>query len=228
MKRQARETNRRVAAALGWEKDCVFVEGTIAGASLAFPDAERRRRGDQSPGKSEPPEVDLRARAARVRHRDGRGARPRGSMERAPLTLVAPCCHHDLQTRVRRIHSWRLRSRRRSATASFARGSATSSRTRSARTSCDCWGTGWTWWSDRRGEHTPRNTMIRAVRTNARAAPALWREYDEMRELWGVTPWLAEALAPRSSPRRGRRRCGTRCPSPRTARWNGSKSVIER
>ena len=46
------------------------------------------------------------------------------------------------------------------------------------------------------GEHTPRNTMIRAVRTDARAAPELWREYDEMRELWGVTPWLAEALEP--------------------------------
>ena len=37
VKRQARETNRRVASALGWERDCVFVEGTIAGADLAFP-----------------------------------------------------------------------------------------------------------------------------------------------------------------------------------------------
>ena len=45
------------------------------------------------------------------------------------------------------------------------------------------------------GEHTPRNTMIRAVRTNARAAPELWREYDEMRGLWGDAV-AAEALAP--------------------------------
>jgi Tat protein secretion system quality control protein TatD with DNase activity len=46
------------------------------------------------------------------------------------------------------------------------------------------------------GEHTPRNTMIRAVRTNSKAAPELWTEYDEMVATWGVTPWLAEALQP--------------------------------
>ena len=43
---------------------------------------------------------------------------------------------------------------------------------------------------------TPRNTMIRAVRTNSKAAPELWTEYDEMVATWGVTPWLAEALQP--------------------------------
>ena len=61
--------------------------------------------------------------------------------------------------------------------------------------------------------------MIRAVRTNARAAPELWREYDEMRELWGDAV-LAEALEPER--RRAREEATwTRCPSPRTARWNG-------
>jgi hypothetical protein len=46
------------------------------------------------------------------------------------------------------------------------------------------------------GEHTPRNTMIRAVRTNQRANLNLWAEYDALCEDWGVTPRLAEMLAP--------------------------------
>ena len=46
------------------------------------------------------------------------------------------------------------------------------------------------------GEHTPRNTMIKAVRTNQRATRALWAEYDALVEDWGVTPRLAEMLAP--------------------------------
>jgi hypothetical protein len=38
--------------------------------------------------------------------------------------------------------------------------------------------------------------MIKAVRTNQRATRALWAEYDALVEDWGVTPRLAEMLAP--------------------------------
>jgi hypothetical protein len=38
--------------------------------------------------------------------------------------------------------------------------------------------------------------MIRAVRTNQRANLNLWAEYDALCEDWGVTPRLAEMLAP--------------------------------
>ena len=45
------------------------------------------------------------------------------------------------------------------------------------------------------GEHTPRNTLIRAIRTGSPASKSAWEEYDAMRETWDVTPWLADALA---------------------------------
>ena len=45
------------------------------------------------------------------------------------------------------------------------------------------------------GEHTPRNTLIRAIRTGSSASKSAWEEYDALRETWGVTPWLADALA---------------------------------
>ena len=164
VKRQARETNRRVASALGWERDCVFVEGTIAGADLAFPTP---REGDQSPpggdqsppGKStSEPDVDI-VLALHACDTATDEALVRAVRWNAPLTLVAPCCHHDLQTRVRerRDTVTRALARADADTASFARGSATSSPTRSARTSCDCWGTGWTWSSGSAGS-TRRGT----------------------------------------------------------------------
>jgi len=44
------------------------------------------------------------------------------------------------------------------------------------------------------GEHTPRNTLIRAIKTNAPASRAYWEEFDEICETWGVVPFLADAL----------------------------------
>lgn len=200
VKRQARETNRRVASALGWERDCVFVEGTIAGADLAFPtprDGDQSPPGgDQSPGKStSEPEVDI-VLALHACDTATDEALVRAVRWNAPLTLVAPCCHHDLQTRVRDAPTKRpslsptlrhgiLRERIGDALTDSFRAHVM--RLLGHRVDVVEW---------IGGEHTPRNTMIRAVRTNARAAPELWREYDEMRELWGVTPWLAEALEP--------------------------------
>ncbi len=43
-------------------------------------------------------------------------------------------------------------------------------------------------------EHTPRNTLIRAIRTNAPPTQRLRDEYVELTEAWRVTPALARAL----------------------------------
>ncbi len=44
-------------------------------------------------------------------------------------------------------------------------------------------------------EHTPKNLMIRAVRTGAPPTPALVAEYRALKEYWGVTPYLEELLS---------------------------------
>ena len=44
-------------------------------------------------------------------------------------------------------------------------------------------------------EHTPRNLMIRAVRTREAASGlAHVSEYQEMKRFWGVTPYIEKAL----------------------------------
>jgi len=183
VKRQARETNTRVARELGWDQSCVFVEGTIADATLRFPTPR--------PDPSEP-EVDI-VLALHACDTATDEALTRAVRWNAPLTLVSPCCHHDLQVRMRaaaqayppltrhgilrerlgdvvtdafRAHILRLLGHRVDVTE----------------------------WIG--GEHTPRNTMIRAVKTGSPAGMDLWREYDAMVEDWGVTPRLAEQLAP--------------------------------
>ena len=43
--------------------------------------------------------------------------------------------------------------------------------------------------------HTPRNAMLRAVRTGAAPRPEHLAEFDELTEAWGVRPVLADMLA---------------------------------
>ena len=192
VKRQARETNGRVASALGWERDCVFVEGTIAGAELTFP-TPRSHRGESSI--SSDPEVDI-VLALHACDTATDEALVRAVRWNAPLTLVAPCCHHDLQVRLKDTRETKashapmlrhgiLRERLGDLITDAFRAHVL--RLLGHRVDVVEW---------IGGEHTPRNTMIRAVRTNSKAAPELWTEYDEMVATWGVTPWLAEALQP--------------------------------
>ncbi len=44
-------------------------------------------------------------------------------------------------------------------------------------------------------QHTPRNTLIRAVRTGAAATPELVADYHDLTRAWGVTPALSVLLA---------------------------------
>jgi len=43
-------------------------------------------------------------------------------------------------------------------------------------------------------EHTPRNLLLRAARTQAPPDPAARAEYDELTKAWGVTPKLASLV----------------------------------
>ncbi|MGI8699347.1 MAG: hypothetical protein ACR2J0_09440, partial [Mycobacteriales bacterium] len=43
-------------------------------------------------------------------------------------------------------------------------------------------------------EHTPRNTMLRALRTGAEPRAAAREELESLTETWRVTPRLAELL----------------------------------
>jgi hypothetical protein len=46
-------------------------------------------------------------------------------------------------------------------------------------------------------KHTPRNTLLRAVRTGAAPAPEARAELDEVATTWGLHPRLAELLRDR-------------------------------
>jgi SAM-dependent methyltransferase len=49
-------------------------------------------------------------------------------------------------------------------------------------------------------EHTPKNLMIRAVRTGAPTPAALVAEYKALKEYWGVTPYLETLLSEELQP----------------------------
>jgi SAM-dependent methyltransferase len=93
IKKQSRETNTRVAAELGWDEKCVFVEGAIADADVSSSFATKRGEREEA--------VDI-VLALHACDTATDEAIARAVRWRAPLTLVAPCCHHDLQVRMKR------------------------------------------------------------------------------------------------------------------------------
>jgi hypothetical protein len=111
-----------------------------------------------------------------------------------PLVLAAPCCHHDIAAQLRRQATP-------APYAALTRDGIL--RERFADTLTDGLRA-----SLLRGEgyrvdvmqfvgsqHTPRNTLLRAVRTGAPAVgPSARGEYDELVSAWGITPRLAELL----------------------------------
>ena len=86
-------------------------------------------------------------------------------------------------------------SRRWCATASCASGSPTPSPTRCGRRCCALEGYRVDVVEFVESRHTPRNTLLRAVRTGAGRTPAARDELDELTASWGVRPALQELLA---------------------------------
>jgi len=174
VKQQSADHNARLAAGLHIDAD--FVVGTIDGAAL--PERDQR------------PDVVLALHACDTATDE---ALARAVGWQAPLVLAAPCCHHDLAAQLRKAPTPAPYS-------SLTRHGIL--RERFADTLTDALREMLLRLQGYRvdvmqfveSQHTPRNTLLRAVRTGAVADPALRKEYDELVASWSVTPRLAVLL----------------------------------
>ena len=176
VKPQSREHNTAVAAGLGLAEEMSFVQGDIGSAELA-----------------ERPDVVLALHACDTATDD---ALARAVTWDAPLVLAAPCCHHDVATQLRRTPTpapYTLLTRNGILRERFADTLTDAMRASVLRTLgyrvdvidfVD-------------SKHTPRNTLLRAVRTGGRPAEGVREELDELTRTWGVHPRLAELLRDR-------------------------------
>ena len=108
-----------------------------------------------------------------------------------PLTLMAPCCHHDIQAQMKHApEPWSIVTRHGIMKERLGDLITDSLRIQLMKLSgyrvdaVEFIG----------GEHTPRNLMIRAVKTGAKPDPDENERYQQMIEMWGVTPVLAGKL----------------------------------
>ena len=109
----------------------------------------------------------------------------------AKLALIAPCCHHDIQAQMNEIpEPWSMVTRNGIMKERLGDLLTDALRMQIMKLrgyrveAIEFVG----------GEHTPRNLMIRAVKTGAKADVAEVRKYDEMLALWKVKPALAALL----------------------------------
>ncbi len=108
-----------------------------------------------------------------------------------PLTLFAPCCHHDIQAQMKITpEPWSIITRHGIMRERLGDLITDSLRIQLMKLSgyrvdaIEFIG----------GEHTPRNLMIRAVKTGAAAEKGEVERYEAMVSQWGVTPVLAAKL----------------------------------
>jgi SAM-dependent methyltransferase len=173
VKAQARERNTAIAAQLGWSGSLRFEQGAISAAQVDAPD------------------VVLALHACDTATDD---ALARALGWEAPLVLSAPCCHHDLQTRLAAApvpEAFRMVTRHgilRERLADTLTDAVRASLLRTAGYQVEV--------REFVGsEHTPRNTLLRAVRTgDAQTAATGRQEYEAFTSTWGVRPRLAELL----------------------------------
>ena len=170
VKQQSADHNSAVAAGLGIDAD--FVVGSIADAVL-----------DRAP------DVVLALHACDTATDDALG---RALAWEASLVLAAPCCHHDIAAQLRTAETpapYAMLTRYGILRERFADTLTDALRAALLR---------------REGyrvdvvefvesAHTPRNTLLRAVRTGAPGDEA-GREYDDLLAAWGVRPRLGELL----------------------------------
>ena len=176
VREQSRRHNEDVAAGLGIDAD--FVAGSIGGAELA-----------------RPPDVVLALHACDTATDD---ALARAIGWGSPLVLAAPCCHHDIAAQLRRATPP-------APYASLVRHGIL--RERFADTLTDALRASLLRLSGYRvdvvqfveSRHTPRNTMLRAVRTGDTGDDALREDYAGLVAAWDVRPRLAELLGERGT-----------------------------
>jgi SAM-dependent methyltransferase len=172
VKQQSGDHNSAVAAELGI--DASFVVGSIAEASLP-----------------EPPEVVLALHACDTATDE---ALARAVEWEAPLVLAAPCCHHDIAAQLRRNPTptpYSLLTRHgilRERFADTLTDALRASILRLVGYRVDVV-------EFVESEHTPRNTLLRAVRTGGRVkGGGVRKEYDDLVAAWAVQPKLAELV----------------------------------
>ena len=172
VKHQSYEHNTALAQQLG--ADAEFVVASIADVDL-----------------QETPDVVLALHACDTATDE---ALSRAAHWHAPLVLAAPCCHHDIAAQLRHAqppapYSLLIKDG--------------ILRERFADTMTDALRAGLMRGQGYRvdvvefveSQHTPRNTLIRAVRTGPLATGRHLRsEYDELAALWGIRPRLAQLL----------------------------------
>jgi len=172
VKEQSREHSSEVAEALG--VDAEFVVGSIAGAQLDID-----------------PEVVLALHACDTATDE---ALARAVEWQAALVLAAPCCHHDIAAQLRRSPTpapYAMLTRHGILRERFADTLTDALRASLLRLQ----GYRVDVMQFVESKHTPRNTMLRAVRTGAPVkGGGVRREYDELVATWAVRPRLAELL----------------------------------
>jgi SAM-dependent methyltransferase len=172
VKEQSRDHNSAVAAQLGIRAE--FVAGTISDAELP-----------------EPPEVVLALHACDTATDD---ALARAVEWEAPLVLAAPCCHHDIAAQLRKAPTPApyamltrhgiLRERLADTLTDGLRASLM--RLQGYRVDVVQFV---------ESQHTPRNTMLRAIRTGGPVkSGSIRKEYDDLVTTWGLRPRLGELL----------------------------------
>jgi hypothetical protein len=176
VKTQSREHNTAVAESLGLAADMTFVQGDITSAEL-----------------EQPPDVVLALHACDTATDD---ALARAVTWDAPLVLAAPCCHHDVAAQLRRAPTpapYTLLTRNGILRERFA--DTLTDAVRASVLRLVGYRVDVIEFVD--SKHTPRNTLLRAVRTGATPSEESRRELDELTRTWGVHPKLAELLSER-------------------------------
>jgi hypothetical protein len=172
VKEQSREHNSAVARELGVAAD--FVVGSISGAVL-----------DRAP------EVVLALHACDTATDE---ALARAVEWEAPLVLAAPCCHHDIAAQLRKAPTpapYAMLTRHgilRERFADTLTDALRASLMRLAGYRVDVM-------QFVESQHTPRNTLLRAVRTGAPVkGGGVRKEYDDLVTTWQLRPRLAVLL----------------------------------
>ncbi|MFC6154095.1 class I SAM-dependent methyltransferase [Nocardioides yefusunii] len=172
VKQQSADHNSGVAAQLGIDAD--FVVGTIAEAQLP-----------------QNPDVVLALHACDTATDE---ALHRAVEWEASLVLAAPCCHHDISAQLRKAKTpspYAALTRHGILRERFA--DTLTDALRASLMRLEGYKVDVVEFID--SAHTPRNTLLRAVRTGSKVkGGGVRKEYEELVTTWGISPKLAELL----------------------------------